>query len=270
MTSTRQAEPAGLAELKQFTRLTWATGNYPEVARRGLLSAGEHLVQRIGIGQGQRVLDVACGSGNAAIRAAQAGGDVVGLDLTPELLQAGQRFADQAGVTVDWVTGDAEQLPFDDGSFDVVVSTFGAMFAPRHKITATELARVLRSGGRLAMCNWTPEGAQGSFFREMGSYTPPLPPWAQPPLLWGTEDHVRDLFARTGITLEFDRAVVEDGEFESGVDAVEFLTANFGPLIRLRSMLTATGQWETARAKLTAIYDRHEPSEYLIVLGRKA
>ena len=269
MTSTQQAEPAGLAQLKQFTRATWAAGNYPEVARRGLLGAGARLVQRIGIGKGERVLDVACGSGNVAIPAAQAGGSVVGLDLTPELLEAGERFAAQAGVTVEWVTGDAEQLPFDDDSFDVVVSTFGAMFAPRHEVTARELARVLRSGGRLAMCNWTPEGAQGSFFRAMGSYTPPLPPWAQPPLLWGTEDHVRSVFAGTGVTLEFDRAVVEDDEFDSGADALDFAAANFGPLIKLRGMLEANGQWETARATLTEIYDRREPGEYLIVLGRK-
>jgi ubiquinone/menaquinone biosynthesis C-methylase UbiE len=132
------------------------------------------------------VLDVACGTGNAAIRAAQAGGEVVGLDLTPELFEAGRRLAKQAGVSVEWTEGDAEAIPFENESFDVVLSTLGCMFAPRHRVTATELARVLRPGGRLGQCNWTPEGSQGEFFRALGAYVPPLPAFAQPPLLWGT------------------------------------------------------------------------------------
>jgi ubiquinone/menaquinone biosynthesis C-methylase UbiE len=158
---TITADPAGLADLKQFTRATWAVG--------------ERIVQRVGIGKNERVLDVACGTGNAAIRAAQAGGQVVGLDLTPELFETGRRLAADASVSVEWIEGDAEAIPYPDNSFDVVFSTFGCMFAPRHRVAAFELARVLRPGGRLGLCNWTPEGSQGHFFRALGAYLPRHP-----------------------------------------------------------------------------------------------
>jgi ubiquinone/menaquinone biosynthesis C-methylase UbiE len=267
MTTTQLA---GLAEHKQFTRSVWASGNFPEVARRGLWGVGEHLVQRVGIGRGERVLDVACGTGNAAIRAAQAGGRVVGLDLTPELFDAGRTLAAEAGVDVKWIEGDAEALPFDDEIFDVVLSTFGSMFAPRHEVTAHELARVLKPGGRLGLCNWTPEGAQGSLFRLMGTYAPPPPPFAEPPLLWGVEDHVRSVFDGTGVMLEFDRAVAEEVEpFADGYAAVDFMAENFGPVMKMRPMLAAQGRWDSLRDTLAELYDRHEPGEYLLVLGRK-
>jgi SAM-dependent methyltransferase len=267
MTTT---EPAGLADYKHFARDTWASGDFPEIARRGLWGVGAHLVQRVGVGAGERVLDVACGTGNAAIRAAQAGGSVVGLDLTPELFDAGRALAADSGVEVEWVEGDAEALPFEDESFDVVLSTFGTMFAPRHQVTASELVRVLRPSGRLGLCNWTPEGGQGAFFRAMAEYTPPLPPFAQPPILWGTEEHVRELFAGSGVHLEFERAITEEPEpLADGNAAVDFLVANFGPLMKLHGMLAAQGRWEQAREQLVGLYEQHEPGEYLVVLGRK-
>lgn len=270
MTTTDTSEPAGLADYKHFARDTWASGDFPEIARRGLWGVGAHLVQRVGVGAGERVLDVACGTGNAAIRAAQAGGDVVGVDLTPELFDAGRSLAADAGVEVEWVEGDAEALPFEDESFDVVLSTFGTMFAPRHQVTASELVRVLKPSGRLGLCNWTPEGSQGTFFRAMAEYTPPLPPFAQPPILWGTEEHVRELFAGSGVQLEFERAIAEESEpFADGNAAVDFLVANFGPLMKLRGMLAAQGRWKQARERLVGLYDQHEPGEYLVVLGRK-
>jgi SAM-dependent methyltransferase len=261
-------EPPGLAELKQRTRATWAAGDYPEVAKRGLWEVGERLVQRVGIGKNEQVLDVACGTGNAAIRAAQAGGQVVGLDLTPEFFEAGRRLAGEVGVGIDWVEGDAEALPYEDESFDVVLSAFGCMFAPRHQVTAAELTRVLRPGGRLGLCNWTPEGIQGDFFRALGAYLPPPPSFAQPPLLWGSEDHVRGLFAGTGVQLEFDRDTVEGEPFETGYDAVDILAANFGPLMMLRGLLESKGGWADLREQLATIYGRHEPGEYPVVLGR--
>ena len=141
---------------------------------------------------------MACGTGNAAIRAAEAGGRVVGVDLTPALLEEGRRLADAGSVQVEWVEGDAEELPLPDESFDVVLSTFGCMFAPRHRVTALELARVLRPGGRLAVTAWTPDGAMGEFFRTVGGFLPPPPPVAEPPTLWGDEGYVRELFAGSG------------------------------------------------------------------------
>ena len=256
--------------MKQRTRATWAAGDFAAVARMTLWQVGERLVRRVGVGKGEDVLDVACGTGNAAIRAAQAGGHVIGLDLTPELFDAGRRLAEEAGVSVNWVEGDAEAIPFDDNSFDVVLSTFGCMFAPRHLLTATELARVLRPGGRLGLCNWTPEGTLGEFFRTLGGYLPPPPDFVEPPLLWGSEDHVREIFAGTGVQLEFARDSVEPAPFESGAQAVDFMVANFGPLIMLRGMLESTGAWVGLREKLEQLYERREPGEFLVVQGRKS
>lgn len=269
MTNTTSTPP-GLTEMKQRTRATWAAGDFPAIARRALWPVGERLVQRIGIGRGEDVLDVACGTGNAAIRAAQAGGRVVGVDLTPELFEAGRREAADAGVEIEWVEGDAEALPFDDASFDVVLSTFGAMFAPRHAVTAAELARVLRPGGRLGMCNWTPEGAQGRMFRALGSFAPPPPPFAEPPLTWGTEAHVRELFAGTGVHLEFERDTVLDEAFPSAEEAFEFGARSFGPVIMLRPLLEQQGKWDEFRATMLPFLEAHEPAEYLTVIGRKA
>src|SRR5215471_18991632 len=131
---------AELAKLKQGARATWAAGDFPAIAQRQLWEVGARVVGRIDVRPGEDVLDVACGTGNAAIRAAQAGGRVVGVDLTPELFDAARSGAAEAGVEVEWVEGDAEALPFPDASFDVVLSTFGAMFAPRHAVAAAELA----------------------------------------------------------------------------------------------------------------------------------
>ena len=269
MTNTTTTPP-GLAEMKQRTRATWAAGDFAAIARRALWPVGERLVQRIGIGRGEDVLDVACGTGNAAIRAAQAGGRVVGVDLTPELFDAGRREAADAGVELEWVEGDAEALPFPDASFDVVLSTFGAMFAPRHAVTAAELARVLRPGGRLGMCNWTPEGAQGRIFRAMGSFAPAPPPFAEPPLMWGTEQHVREVFTGTGMHVEFERDTVTDEPFPTPEEAFEFGAENFGPAVMMRPMLEQQGRWDEFRETLLPFLAAHEPAEYLIVIGRKA
>ena len=143
---------------------------------------------------GQRVLDVAAGSGATSIPAALAGGDVVASDLTPELLAVGEAAARERGLELEWVEADAEALPFEDASFDVVLSSFGAIFAPRHQVVAGELLRVARPGATIAMANWPPEGWVGQFFLTMLPFMPPPPPGATPPLAWGVEDHVRSLF----------------------------------------------------------------------------
>jgi SAM-dependent methyltransferase len=261
-------EPAGLAEMKQRTRQTWASGDYDAVARRSLWNVGDRIVQRVGIGSGEDVLDVACGTGNAAVRAAQAGGRVVGVDLTPELFEAGRRNAAAAGVTVDWREGDAEALPFPDASFDVVLSVFGCMCAPRHDVTARELVRVLRPGGRLAIASWTPEGAVGQMFRALGSFLPPPPPFAQPPVLWGTEPHVRELFAGSGLVLEFDRELARGEPFADGAEAFDWSATRFGPMVALRHALDPE-RYAQVRTALVDLYDPTAPDEYLLVVGRK-
>ncbi len=262
-------ELAELAKLKQGARATWAAGDFPAIAERQLWEVGPHVVAAAGVRPGDAVLDVACGTGNAALRAAQAGGDVVGLDLTPELFDAGRELAAKLDVAVDWVQGDAEDLPFEDESFDVVLSTFGCMFAPRHDVTARELARVLRPGGRLAIASWTPDGGMGAFFRMVGPHLPPPSPLAQPPTLWGSEEHVEKLFDGSGVELEFERDVATSPPFESTDDAVDFITTKFGPMIMVQQMTEASGRWAELRAELASLYERDLPAEYLLALGQK-
>jgi SAM-dependent methyltransferase len=265
---TTQTVP-GLFEAKQRTRATWAAGDFAEVARLTLWPVGERLVRRVGVGHDEDVLDVACGTGNAALRAALAGGRTTGVDLTPELFDAGRGLALDAGVDIDWVEGDAEDLPFQDESFDVILSTFGVMFAPRHQVAARELARVLRPCGRFGLTNWTPEGATGVMFRALGAFAPPPPPFAEPPLLWGVEDHVRALFEGTGVVLEFARESVPSSPFQTAEEAVAWSEKTFGPMITLKAALEPRGEWDRCRQTLLDAYDTAGAAEYLVVTGRK-
>ena len=268
-----------LMELKQSERAMWALGDYDAMMRQeGLYEVGARLVRRVGVGPGHAVLDVACGTGNAAVPAAQAGALVTGLDLTPELLAVAARRAEAAGVAATWTEGDAEDLPFDAAGFDVVLSTFGCMFAPRHEVVADELARVLRPGGRLGLVTWTPEGAIGDFFRTVGPYLPPPPELADPPLAWGEEAHVAALFEGTGITLAFERDIWDIPH--ASVDAaIACYTTKFGPVAQARTLAEAQGRWPQLRDDLAALFERHTvggttrvvlPAEYLVVTGHKA
>jgi SAM-dependent methyltransferase len=179
-------------ELKARHRAIWASGDYPSMVETFLLPLGPRLVEACGIGPGMDVLDVAAGTGNASIPAARAGAAVTASDLTPELLDAGRRRAAPAGLALEWVEADAERLPFADESFDVVLSSIGAMFAPDHQDVADELVRVCRPGGTIGLLSWTPEGMIGALFRTMAAFAPP-PPGAQPPPLWGSEEHLDEL-----------------------------------------------------------------------------
>ena len=179
--------------LKAKHRTMWGLGDYPDVAARLIPELGPVLVTAAGIRPGERVLDVAAGTGNVAVPAALAGADVVASDLTPELFTAGRAFAERQGVTVRWEEADAEALPYADDSFDAVLSCVGVMFAPHHQQAADELVRVARPGGRIGLISWTPEGFVGDLFKTMKPYVPPPPPGAQPPPLWGDEAHVRAL-----------------------------------------------------------------------------
>src|SRR5687768_9946457 len=155
--------------IKQAQRAMWSAGDYPEIAQR-IESAAEHVVERAGVEPGHDVLDVATGSGNVALLCAQRGARVTGLDLTPELFEAARRRAAAAGVQCEWVEGDAEDLPYGDGSFDRVLSTFGVMFAPRQERAAAELVRVARPGARIVVAAWTPEGGNGQMFKTVASH----------------------------------------------------------------------------------------------------
>ena len=194
-----------VTDLKRTHRATWAAGDYAAVAELIDAAPPRDLLAHMDLRPGQDVLDVATGTGNAAIPAAHAGARVVGLDLTPELFETARRRADQHAVAIDWIEGDAEELPFEDESFDRVLSVFGVQFAPRHELVARELARVSRPGGRIGLVNWTPRGLIGELLKTIGSYMPAPPDYASPPPLWGSEQHVRRLFSDSPIELAFAR-----------------------------------------------------------------
>ena len=267
MTSQTADAPA-LDDFRQRQRATWGTGNFDALSDH-ISDVGERTAERAVIERGMRVLDVACGTGNAAIPAARSGARVTGLDLVPKLLEGGRRKADAAGVEIDWVEGDAEQLPFDDASFDRVLSTFGHMFAPRHRRAAEEMVRVCRPGGLIVTSTWTPEGVAGKIFAASGSFMPPPPDFASPPILWGTEDHVREMFAdATGF--DFERHVNRI-EWESVQGFADFFMDRFGPLVTARAVLGE--RFEQLREQIITIWvEANEgdggslrlPQEYLL------
>jgi SAM-dependent methyltransferase len=243
--SAAQATADADRQLKVATRAAWALGDYHRFALGTVWGLGPVLVEACGISTGQRVLDVAAGTGNTAIRAAEAGAAVVASDLTPENFPAGRRQAKAHGVELEWVEADAERLPFDDREFDVVTSSFGAMFAPNHQAVADELVRVCRPGGRIGMLNFTPEGLAADFFGVLAPYAPPPPPGGLPPLGWGSEEHVRGLFGERVASLEMTRhEYVERADSPSGY--VEFVKATFGPVIGIYASLA--GEPERAAA----------------------
>jgi ubiquinone/menaquinone biosynthesis C-methylase UbiE len=172
---------------------------------------------------------VAAGSGATSIPAALAGGDVVASDLTPELLAAGREAARERGAELDWVEADAEALPFADASFDVVLSSFGAIFAPRHQVVADELLRVARPGATIAMANWPPDGWVGEFFLTMLPFLPPPPPGSLPPIAWGMEDHVRELFGDGVSELRLTREIQVVDHFAEPAALIAYYRENFGP-----------------------------------------
>ena len=226
-----------------------------------------------------RVLDVAAGTGNASIPAAQTGASVTASDLAPGLLEAGRRRAESEGVELEWVEADAENLPFEEASFDVVMSSIGAMFAPHHQEVADELVRVCRPGGTIGMLNWTPEGLVGALFRTMGPFAPAPPPGAQPPPLWGSEDHVRELFGDRVDLRTLDRDVLEITAFTYPRDYGEHFKERYGPTIAARANASRNGQEAELDEALDSLCDEWncgEPeqarfeSEYLVVVGTRA
>jgi len=210
----------------------WALGDYHRFAKATVWEVGPVLVDACDIAPGQRVLDVAAGTGNAAIRAAMRGARVTASDITTENFEAGQAEADATGVEIEWVEGDAQALPFADGEFDVVTSVFGAIFAPDHQRVADELVRVCRPGGVIGMTSFIPEGVGAAFFELVGRYSPPLPAGALPPLAWGGEPHVRQLFGdrvALGVTR---RHYVERAASPEAYRDLFYET--FGPIVAIR------------------------------------
>jgi SAM-dependent methyltransferase len=267
------------SEIKARHRAIWASGDYPSMVETWLLPLGPRLVEASGIGAGARVLDVAAGTGNASLPAARRGANVTASDLTPELLEAGQQRAAAAGLDLEWVEADAEALPFEDGSYDIVISAIGAMFAPRHQNTADELVRVCRPGGTIGLLSWTPEGMIGALFRLMAPYMPPPPPGAQPPPLWGSEAHVRQLLGDDVQFHRLERDVLEVTAFERPRDFGEHFKARYGPAIAARANAARNGREAEFDAAIDAFseeWNRGTPErarfelEYLVAVGTRS
>jgi SAM-dependent methyltransferase len=262
--------------VRENLKKAWGAGRWDDVSPM-IATVGPRLLDEVGIEPGMDVLDVGTGSGGTvAIPAAQRGAKVVGSDLVPEHFEDGRRRAAEAGVEVEWVEASAESLPFDDGSFDRVLSTFGHMFAPDHAAAAGELARVCRPGGIVGTATWRPTGAIGEQFKIIGSHMPPPPEGVGAPPRWGDEDYVRSLFEPHGLELEFKHATCYFDYPGSPDEFVTFYEENLGPVVSAKAALGE--KWPALRADLLEMYTRHNeggednvhmPSEYLITIGRK-
>ena len=266
------------SELKTRHRAMWASGDYPLMVETFLLPLGPRLVEACGIGEGTRVLDVAAGTGNASIPAAQRGARVTASDLTPELLEAGSRRPEAQGLGIEWVPADAEHLPFEDASYDVVMSSIGVMFAPHHQAAADELVRVCRPGGTIGLLSWTPKGMLGALFATMKEFAPPPPPGASSPPLWGSEEHLGELFGDRVELHTRERGTLEITAFERPRDYGEHFKGYYGPTIAARANAAKNGREDEFHAALDAFCDEwsHGTSsparfekEFLVAVGTR-
>ena len=271
--STTQSD---IDALKARLRATWMAGDFGVIART-VEQMEEDLVGSLGIRPGTKVLDVACGTGNSAIPAARRGADVIGVDIAANLVEQARRRAEAEGVKARFQEGDAEKLEFPDGSFDLVISVFGAMFAPRPDLVASELKRVTKSGGRIVMGNWTPTGFAGVQFKLATKYVPP-PPGMTPPVQWGDENIVRERF-REGISnLEIKRRTAVMAFPMNEAEVVEHFRQFFGPTARTFEALDEAGQ-AAYRRDLESLWKDHNrakdgtvavESEFLEVIATRA
>ena len=242
------ALPDNFAELKKRLRATWMAGDFGEIAKLNARE-GEGFIQRINLKPGAKVLDVACGTGNQSLPAAHAGANVIGLDIAPNLLEQARKRAADEKLKIEFIEGDAEKLPYEAARFDVVLSMFGAMFAPRPELVASELLRVCRPGGLIAMGNWTPTGFVGQMFKLTAKHAPP-PPGMPSPLLWGDEKVVTERLAGKAHLEMTKRHLNFDYPFGPS-DAVAFFKKYFGPTQTTFARLDEAGQRALA-ADLTA------------------
>jgi SAM-dependent methyltransferase len=275
MTSTLEAPRSDLGAVKQRQQQAWASGDFHAVAARIVLVA-ERLVDAADLHAGWRVLDVATGSGNAAIAAARLGSAAVGVDYVPSLLERGRQRAAAEGLSVEFLEGDAEALPFPDASFDAVTSVFGSMFAPDHEQAASELLRVSRPGGTIALASWTPDGFLGDFFRTMSAHVPP-PAGVRSPMLWGGEGYLRGLFGDSIASLEAEERTFTF-RFRSAEEFVSFFRTWYGPTLKAFASLEPAAQ-EALERDLVDLASRHDrlgsgnaiaiPATYLEVVATK-
>jgi SAM-dependent methyltransferase len=264
-----------MQSLKDKLRGMWIAGDFGEIAK-SIETGAEEFVGRLDLKPGMRVLDVACGTGNLAIPAAKAGADVTGVDIAPNLIEQARARAASVGLSAVFDVGDAEALPYEDESFDVVMTMFGAMFAPRPEVTAAELKRVCKPGGIIAMANWTPEAFTGQMFKTNAKHVPP-PAGMPSPILWGTEAAVRERFADGVSDLQLTRRKIMFTYPFGPAEVVEHFRKYFGPTQKSFESLDSDGQ-DALRADLESLWTQHNrasdgttevESEYLEVIATK-
>jgi SAM-dependent methyltransferase len=260
---------------KQIAKVLWSLGNYAEIAKNSEQPARE-LVDACKARPGIRLLDVAAGNGNVAVAAAWRGASVVASDLTPAMVELGRQRTDSEGVDIEWHEADVEALPFENDSFDVVTSAFGAMFAPRPEVTASELFRVTRPRGTVGMVNWTATGFMGQVMERMEPFAPPRPPEVPSPLAWGDPEVVEERFADLASAVATERKQNRFA-FGSPPDMMAFFEANLGPLLALRSMLPEDEYKEMTTSLKDVIAQFNQArdevvvdSEYLLVTAEKS
>ena len=265
-----------LETLKSKLRATWTAGNFSEIAKAYEKGAAE-FVERLDLKPGMKFLDVACGSGNLALPAARLGATVSGMDIAPEMVQQARENARREGLTAQFDEGDAEALQYADGSFDVVATMFGAMFAPRPELTASELLRVCKPGGRIAMANWTPTGFIGQMFKMTAGHVPP-PPGMPSPVLWGVESTVRERFGSAVSSLQAKPQTMTFTFAFPPADVVEHFRTYYGPTQKAFGALDENGQ-AALRRDLEKLWSDHNlakdgttevESEYLEVIAIRA
>jgi SAM-dependent methyltransferase len=275
---TAMTVPVSDTELKARHRKMWASGNYARMVQTFMLPIGERLVEACDIRAGQRVLDVAAGTGNASLPAARRGARVTASDLTPRLLEEGRRGAESRGLELEWTEADAEKLPFEDESYDVVTSAIGVMFAPHHQVAADELVRVCRPGGTVGLLCWTPDGMVGAMFAVIGPFAPPPPPGAQPPTLWGSEGHLQELLGHRVEWRTLDRDVLEVTAFATPLKYATHLKAYYGPTIVARANAVREGretEFDQALDRFCDEWNHGTPDsarfelEYLLAVGTR-
>jgi SAM-dependent methyltransferase len=263
-----------LAAVKRRQQATWSSGDYAVIGAT-LAITGELLCEAVDLRPGQQVLDVAAGNGNATLAAARRWADVTSTDYVAALLERGRARATAERLNVTFQEADAEQLPFADASFDVILSTFGVMFTPNQEQAAREMLRVCRPGGKLGLANWTPEGFIGQVFRTIGKYVPP-PAGVKSPALWGSEQRLRELFGDGMAELRVERRLFVF-RYRSAQHWLEVFRTYYGPVLKAFAALDAAGQAGLA-GELTALLERYNqggagtlavPSEYLEVVGTR-
>jgi SAM-dependent methyltransferase len=271
------ADTPDFAAATQMQQQTWSKGDFSMVGAL-VFYAAEDLAEALEIFPGEKVLDVACGSGNGALAAARrAWGNTIGLDFVPELLERARERAAAERLDVEFVEGDAQDLPFGDGEFDVTTSIFGAMFAPDQKRTASELLRVTKPGGRIGMANWCPDGGLERLFMTVVKHTGGPPPGVAPPVLWGSEDHVRELFGDGVSDLRAER-VKSRQAFFSADQYIDFFRTYFGPIKSAYEKVGSDGEEalsEDLRAMLAEVNTAGERAlvlepEYLRVIATRS